>query len=119
MAESGLYRLEVAARAQSLAVIRLFAATVLRLYGVGEEAVDDAKLAVSELATSSILSGSDERIVVSARETNDGVVVTVGPYVAGLPATEERMDIVASLFASVRIDAAAATAGFLVDLVNQ
>lgn len=105
MAEPVHYRIDLPSRPQSVALARMFIATVLRLHGASPATVDDAKLAVSELVTVAIRDSSgDEEIVVVATVAPENVAVAVSP-VRGVPTGEpvEGLDIAAALFPSTTV----------------
>ncbi len=120
MDKSEIYRLELAARPESVALARLFLATVLRVSAASEEVVEDAKLAVSELATSAVLTSGGERLQITAATTAAGIEVTVEPFAGGEdPSSVERMDVAAALFPTTEHDVARRRVGFVVDLAAQ
>lgn len=85
---------------QHVASVRLFVAAVCRLADLDEVTVDDAKLAVSELA-SAIVAGAD-RIVLVAGVGPGSVALTIGPWEAGLGDDDEfgPLEIAGALFES-------------------
>ncbi len=115
MAESHEYRLELPAKAESVALARLFLATVLRRHGIGEGTVADAKLALSELLSVAILDPGNVEVSVTAEVTTSAVTVHIAPFPSD-PSGEdlERIDIASALFPSS--DDTAIRAGFAIDV---
>lgn len=104
MTERRDYSLELPAVPASLALARLFVATVLRVHGVDETGVGDAKLAVSELASSSVVDADYDQVTVDIAVDGGIVTVEVRP-VPTEPAgdSRERLDVVSALFPNAAI----------------
>lgn len=115
MPDSQEYRLELPARAESVAMARLFLATVLRHHGVDEATVADAKLAVSELLSVAIVDPGTTEVSVTADVSASAVAVLIVPF-PSKPTDEdlERIDIAAALFPTA--DSTTAQAGFSIDV---
>jgi anti-sigma regulatory factor (Ser/Thr protein kinase) len=72
------FTLSFRGRPESLVSARLFAASVARHLGSGEEQVEDLKLAVSEACTNAIQARATEKITVAIVPNGDAVAVRVG-----------------------------------------
>jgi hypothetical protein len=100
------FELRVSADAAQGSTVRLFIGTTARAAGIGEDAVGDLKLAVSEAASAVVASGKKSSIVVEAVRTADGLVVWVGPLTAD-DLTGDLLvpqDIIAAVFPAARVD---------------
>lgn len=125
MADLDEYRIELAAQPESLAIIRLFVATVLRSRGAGEGTVEDAKLAISELATVSIQTGA-RRMSVTMHSNGTSVDVALRPCTAqpsddavgGEDVSPNPVDIAAALFATLTIERESNEARFSIELAD-
>jgi len=81
MSESDpVYRLVVPAAAAFIATTRIFVAGVATIAGFDRELVDDAKLAVSEVAAAIIAHTDAAEVVVSARLEPGGLDLQIGPW---------------------------------------
>lgn len=109
----GHYRLELPAEPGSVALARLFVATLVRMSAAGEEIVADAKLAVSELVTEAITGGARDEVDVLVTIAGPRFEVSVGPISGG--AESERLDVAAALFPSTSVDHDERRAGFSID----
>ncbi len=115
MAEPSEYRLHLPASAESVALARLFLATVLRTHHVDEAAVDDAKLAVSELATECVVNGPSDRFSVVVAPATELFRVEVGPLTLGEAADRsERVHLARALFPSMELDPVTHTAMYTI-----
>ncbi len=65
-------------RPENLVSARLFAASVARHLGSGEEQVEDLKLAVSEACTNAIQTAASEPVAITIAPDGDAVAVRVG-----------------------------------------
>jgi anti-sigma regulatory factor (Ser/Thr protein kinase) len=74
--------IEIPARSVYVGVVRLAMAALARSAGMGEEAVDDLKIAVSEACTNAVVSnddvGGDRPVTVSWSLAGDRAVIEVG-----------------------------------------
>lgn len=97
-----------------MAMARLFLATVLRIHGVVEATVADAKLAVSELLSVAILDPGTREVSVAAAVSAAAVTVRIAPFPSEPTGEDlERIDIAAALFPPAE---GAAEAGFSIDV---
>ncbi len=118
MADAAEYALILPCRAESVALARLYIATILRTHLYGEAEVGDAKLAVSELVSASIETGGTEDITVAAHCGPASCRIAISPVPEQAPAdAPERIDIVKALFDSLDFDHDAAW--FLVAQTSQ
>lgn len=102
MAEPSRYTLDIDASAELLSVARLFLASVLRHVGAGEDEVADAKLAVSELGTATLLAHPGSRITITAEHAHPEVRIGVSPFGHAPPADGvDPLDVVAALYPEV------------------
>lgn len=117
MTERRQYRIELPDRAESVALARLFVATVLRGVGVDEGTVGDAKLAVSELVSISILdSAAGDAVTVAITSAPASLTIAVSPMPEQPHGdSRERLDIASALFPSTEMGDGA-RAAFSVDL---
>jgi hypothetical protein len=91
--------IELPGRPAAVEVARHFAVVAFRLWDMDEFTVEDARLAVSELATAAVVGGADRFSVVC--ELVDGrVTVDVSPVAAAgmLDGPVDRRDVVETLF---------------------
>lgn len=99
MAEPQEFRLELPAVAESIALARLFVATILRSRSVVEDTVSDAKLAVSELLSVAILDHNSLDVSVIAAVTSTSITVRIDPFPSAPGRRDqERIDIAAAVF---------------------
>ena len=103
----GTYRLEMSAEASQVATLRLFVGTTARVLGLSEEIIGDLKIAVSEAATAIVAKGQQDLVIVEIETWRDAVQMSVAPLAAeDLERDDPRpADIIATLFADMRIDA--------------
>jgi anti-sigma regulatory factor (Ser/Thr protein kinase) len=84
-------QMEIPPRSQYVGVVRLALASLARSSGLGEDAVDDLKIAISEACTNAVISnedaGVDQPVTISWAEHPDRIVVEIGDrgrlYVGG------------------------------------
>jgi hypothetical protein len=93
------YKLVVPAQPVYVATARLFIAGTAAVAGLDQEIVDDAKLAVSEIATAIVASGAADDLVVQVRTIPQGLELEIGPW-PGQVATDDlgAIDLVDVLF---------------------
>jgi serine/threonine-protein kinase RsbW len=74
--------MEIPPRSQYVGVVRLALASLARSTGLGEDAVDDLKIAISEACTNAVISnenaGVDQPVTISWAEQPDRIVVEIG-----------------------------------------
>jgi len=106
LSADGTYELTVASVPHHVATIRLFVAAVARVAGIDVETTDDAKLAVSELATAIVEAGDSEFITLVANRADGRLSVVIGPWREGLGEDEEfgALEIASALFAGTSVD---------------
>jgi anti-sigma regulatory factor (Ser/Thr protein kinase) len=85
---------------------RLFAASVARRFGSGEEQAADVKLAVSEACANAVQARRYATVAVEMRESGGVVAVRVGPVDRDAPGFLG-FDVIRALFGPVRFDEAA------------
>jgi hypothetical protein len=91
------------------ATVRLFAATVGRALGADEDAVEDLKLAVSEIATAVVVNRRSDEVRVVAVGESGRLTVAVGPVEPGDLTDDgsvDPADIVLALFPDATRDEA-------------
>lgn len=116
MGDRRAYSIDLSASPESLSIIRLFVATVLRTQGADEDMVGDAKLAVSELATSSVQAGVD-RLTVSLHSSGAAVEISVIPFTGPAPSTSpDPVDVAMALFSNLTIESESGAARFSIAL---
>lgn len=100
------YELTVASLPHHVATMRLFVAAVARVAGLDVETTDDAKLAVSELATAIVETGDAEYITLRATPTDGRLTLVLGPWRDGLGEEEEfgALEIANALFSGTLVD---------------
>lgn len=104
MAEAEHYRLHLRTEADSIAIARLFIATVLRSFDVDESAVGDAKLAVSELCSVIIVDAVVPQFEVAAIVDVAAISIEISPFAPqAKPDNTERIDIANALFPNAQI----------------
>ena len=98
-------QIDLPGRAASVDVARHFVVVAFRVWGLDEELVDDARLAVSEMATAAVVGGTD-RFSVTCERVGSTVTVTIGPVgPAGMmDGPVDRRDIVETLFPESALD---------------
>lgn len=106
----GQYRLELPAAPGSVALARLFVATLVRMSAGNEEIVADAKLAVSELITEAITGGAGDWVDVLVTAAGPVLEVSVGPIRDVVDS--ERLDVAAALFPTTAVDREGSRAAF-------
>ena len=86
--------------------MRLFVSAVARVAGLDVETTDDAKLAISELATAIVEGGGSEYLTLVATPTDGRLKLVLGPWRDGLGADEEfgALEIAIALFANTSVD---------------
>lgn len=86
--------------------MRLFVSAVARVAGLDVETTDDAKLAVSELATAIVEAGDSEYITLVATPMDGSLKLVLGPWRDGLGEEEEfgALEIAGALFAGTSVD---------------
>lgn len=91
--------IELPGRPVAVDVARHFAVVALRVWGLDDDTVEEARLAVSELATAAVVGGAG-RFVVACEAAAGRVTVTVSPVdVAGMiDGPIDRRDVVEALF---------------------
>lgn len=96
----------VASLPQHVATMRLFVSAVARVAGLDVETIDDAKLAVSELATAIVEAGDAEYVTVRATPMKGRFTLVVGPWRDGLGEDEEfgALEIAEALFSGTSVD---------------
>jgi anti-sigma regulatory factor (Ser/Thr protein kinase) len=71
------FTIELPAEPAYVATARMFAASLARQVGVGEEVLDDLKLAVSEACARALTSAADGRLRVAATRTEERLMFEV------------------------------------------
>jgi hypothetical protein len=86
--------------------MRLFVSAVARVAGLDVETIDDAKLAVSELATAIVEGGDSEYLTLVATPMDGHLRLVLGPWRDGLGSGEEfgALEIAAALFVGTSVD---------------
>jgi len=97
--------LTVASLPHHVATMRLFVSAVARVTGLDVETVDDAKLAVSELATAIVEAGEAEYITLRATPVEGRLTLVIGPWREGLGEKEEfgALEIAQALFSGTSV----------------
>ena len=97
--------IELPARPAAVEVARHFAVVAFRVWGLDEPTVEDARLAVSELATAAVVGGAD-RFSLVCELTDDRILVSVSPLGADgmVDGPIDRRDIVEALFPESALD---------------
>jgi hypothetical protein len=85
--------------------MRLFVSAVARVAGLDVETTNDAKLAVSELATAIVEAGDSEYITLVATPMDGSLKLALGPWRDGLGEDEEfgALEIASALFAGTSV----------------
>ncbi len=99
------FELEVPGRAEHLATIRIFAASLARRFGMDEDTIADLKLALSEAGTLALRgSAGEDPLRVSVLAVEGGLEFAVELGEAGIAADDELggLDLVRALFADAR-----------------
>lgn len=106
MPANGAYELTVASLPHHVATMRLFVSAVARVAGLDVETTDDAKLAVSELATAIVEAGDAEFITLMATPMVGRLTLVLGPWRDGLGEDEEfgALEIANALFSGTLVD---------------
>ncbi len=86
--------------------MRLFVAAVAHVAGLDVETTDDAKVAVSELATAIVEGGNAEYLTMVATAMEGRLRLVIGPWRDGLGLSEEfgAFEIASALFAGTSVD---------------
>ncbi|HEY4584750.1 MAG TPA: ATP-binding protein [Acidimicrobiia bacterium] len=89
-----------------VATMRLFVSAVARVAGLDVETSDDARLAISELATAIVEGGEAEYITLRATPMEGRLTLVVGPWRDGLGEEEEfgALEIASALFSGTSVD---------------
>jgi hypothetical protein len=97
--------IDLPGRPAAIEVARHFAVVAFRIWGLDEDTVDEARLAVSELATAAVVGGA-ERFSVVCEGGPEGGTVAVAPILpAGMIDGQiDRRDIVEALFPESTLD---------------
>ncbi len=99
------FGLEVPGRAEHLATVRIFAASLARRFGMDEDTIADLKLALSEAGTLALRgSAGADPLRLTAREIDGGLEFAVELGEAGIAADDELggLDLIRALFADAR-----------------
>ena len=106
MPSNGVYELTVASLPHHVRTVRLFVSAVARSAGLDVETIDDAKLAVSEIATAIITAGDLPFITVQATPAPGHLALVVGPWREGLGEGEDfgPLEITQALFEGTKVD---------------
>ncbi len=98
------FALEVPGRAEHLATVRIFAASLARRFGMDEDTIADLKLALSEAGTLALRGGAGDPLRVSAQAVGSGLEFAVELGEAGIAADDELggLDLIRALFAEAR-----------------
>lgn len=102
-----LLRLEVPTTPSLLSTVRLFVSSAARVAGLGDNATNDLKLAVSEVASAIIASGHHGTLTVEVAIDASGLSIEVSPL-SPEDLTGDQLhpgDIVRALFPTVTLDA--------------
>ena len=89
-----------------VATMRLFVSAVARVAGLDMETTDDAKLAVSELATAIVEAGDSEYVTLVATPMDGSLQLVLGPWRDGLGEDHEfgALEIAVALFAGTSVE---------------
>ncbi len=99
------FGLEVPGRAEHLATVRIFAASLARRFGMDEDTIADLKLALSEAGTLALRgSAGAEPLRVTAMALEAGLEFAVELGEAGIAADDELggLELIRALFADAR-----------------
>lgn len=97
--------IELPGRPAAVEVARHFAVVAFRIWDLDEATIEDARLAVSELATAAVVGGAD-RFAVVCELAGGRVTVSVSPLDADvmMDGPIDRRDIVETLFPDSALD---------------